>query len=132
VRGIQESRRAGPVDARLLHRQVTLERAIRDHQRSNSGAALERLARPPPVERIRELLDGIALLEFVQCDATLYVVSVVAGRFRLRRIGPLGMITGLVDRLLFALRGLNRQWATPASLDAALALLRHAAGRLGD
>jgi tetratricopeptide (TPR) repeat protein len=130
VRQIQESRRAGRVDTRLRHRQVALERAVRDHQRSRNADGVRQMIRPPSAQQVGAALGGAALLEFVQCDGMLYAVTVAGGRVRLRRLGPFATIAGWVDRLQFALRALSRHRADPASRAAAHTLLRHVADEL--
>jgi hypothetical protein len=84
------------------------------------------------VAALREVLDDRALLEYVQLDGVLYGVSVVCGRTRLRRLGPLAQVDDLIDRVPFALRRLTRPGTDTAGGDAAMSLLQHTATRLDD
>jgi tetratricopeptide (TPR) repeat protein len=115
----------------LVQRQVELERRIRDHTRQRPGVhEVQRALRPVTAGRLGEALGEWALVEFVQLDGVLHGLSVTDGRVRLRPLGPAELVTGLVERLPFALHRLARRGSSAAARDAALALLRGAAGRL--
>lgn len=124
-------RREGRSDARLYHRQVTLERTIRDHDRSSTTGAARQFTGPPSVADVGALLGDAALLEFLADDGTLHVVTIVDGQARLHPLGPVATVTELVDRLLFALRRLCRDNLDGQSALAAQSLFDDASSRLG-
>jgi len=138
VAEIDQLRGSGRVPPRLVQRQVTLERKVRDYGRERAAAA------PPgavagdsatgevPADALLQSLGDATLLEFVDVDGTLHVVTAVAGRLRLRRLAPVTVIHDLVDRLPFALRRLARGYADRRSRSAALTLLLAAARRLDE
>jgi tetratricopeptide (TPR) repeat protein len=130
VAEIEKTRSAGRGTARLDQRQVRLERKIRDYCRRQRGDSAAQPVGPVPLRRLSEALGGTALAEFVQLDGVLHAVTVVDGHARLRPLGPLAPVRGLVDRVGFALHRLARRRVTSASRVAAIALLRHAAERL--
>jgi CHAT domain len=66
----------------------------------------------------------------VQLDGALHAVSLVGGRPRVRRLGPITDVDDLLDRVGFALRRLIRGDADADSTNAALAVLRHATERI--
>jgi hypothetical protein len=113
-----------------VRRQVDLERRVRDHTRRTGGSAGTRPLPPIPVPRLARALDGHALVEFVALDGALLALSVLDGRLRRHDLGPLAPVTGLVDRLPFALHRLARRDDSPGSRSAALDLLTDAARRL--
>jgi CHAT domain-containing protein len=113
----------------LVQQQSVLEQQVRDLLRREADRSTQ-LSAPPSVA---ELVDGLAdlgLLELLVADSAVFAVTVVAGRARLRRVGPLTEVARLIDQVVFALRRLTRQGSDPAGRDAARALLRHAASRL--
>ena len=116
---------------RLLQRQLALERSIRDHSRRRAGEARDPLD-PVSPRRLADALGGSALLEFVQFDGMLHVITVVDRSVRLRRLEPAEAVRELVDQVLFALRRLASQQTSDASRAAAATLLRHAAERLDE
>jgi hypothetical protein len=132
VLSIRELRISEPADGglpRLVRHQVQLEREIRDHCRRQPPELTGGSAGPVPTSTLTEILDNRVLLEFVRLDGTLHVLSLVDGRIRLHRLGPEAQVEDLLDRIMFALyQIISRQ--DQASVDAALALLRHAAHRL--
>ena len=117
---------------RLVTRQIALERRIRDYCRQQRGAGQPDATEPVPLAALTGQLAGTALLEYIQLDGELYVVTVVAGRARVHRLGPLSTVRDLVESVPFALRRLARNHASAASQNAAVTLLRHAATRLDD
>jgi len=116
--------------ARLVQRQVSLEKQVRDHSRRQPGERTGELPGPVPTDALAQVLGHRALLEFVQLDGVLHAVTVVDGRSRLHRLGRVSVVDDLLDRILFALHRIMRQDADPESTPAALALLRHAADRI--
>ncbi|HEY7147445.1 MAG TPA: CHAT domain-containing protein [Streptosporangiaceae bacterium] len=124
--------------ARLIQRQVALERWIRDYcRRQEARPALAQLPGPVPARLLARALDDRvlgdqALVEFAELDDVLYAVTLAGGRLRLHQLGPLGPVRQLIDRIPFALRLLARAGTSRDSRAAALALLRDAAGRLDD
>ncbi|WP_433796987.1 CHAT domain-containing protein [Actinoplanes sp. CA-252034] len=117
----------GPTAA-LTHRQVTLEREIRDHCRRTDGCgAGPSRPGPPPIDALAARLGDAALVEYVELDDHLHAVTVLSGRTRLHRLGPLTDVTGCLRHLPFALHRLASEHTTPASAAAARAVLTRAA-----
>jgi tetratricopeptide (TPR) repeat protein len=114
--------------AKLVQRRVALEQRVRDHCRKQPGDGGWRVDRLP-LERLAAVLAGAALLEFVQLDGALQVVTVIDGRVRLRRLGTLPQLGWLVDHLAFAMRRLAHHRGGAASRDAATTVLRETAAR---
>lgn len=125
-----EARKAGRPHAGSSSRQVTLERAIRDATRRGMVAAGTRSLLPPSPETLSASLGQAALVELVELDDSLHAVSVIDGRPRLRRLGPMGPVRDLTRWLPFALSRLSRHRTSGASSTAAVALLRHTAEAL--
>jgi hypothetical protein len=130
INELHENRAGGTGLAKLVQRQVSLEQRIRDHSRRQRGEPATQLPGPVPTDALAELLGGRALLEFVQLDGMLYAVSLVDGRARLRRLGPVTAVDGLLDRVVFALHRLMPGDADADSAAAALGLLGRAAERI--
>jgi tetratricopeptide (TPR) repeat protein len=120
----------GATDARLVRRQVALERQIRDHSRKQRGEPDGPLWTPVPPATLSRALGDRMLIEFVQLDGVLYGLSLIRGRLRTRTIGPVEPIAALVQRMPFALHRLANQAAPARTRTAAQALLRHAAAAL--
>ncbi|TDD79531.1 CHAT domain-containing protein [Actinomadura rubrisoli] len=116
--------------ARLVQRQLVLEREIRDYCRLRRGDGPAWAAEPASVRALAAELGGTALVEFVLLDGALHVVTVVDGRARLRRLGAPGDVRDLVDRIPFALHRIVRQHVSPQSRSAAELMLRDTAERL--
>ena len=114
--------------AALVRRQVELERRIRDHIRLRRGGG-PAVSAAPPVSRaaLAAALDDWALVEYVRLDGVLHALTLVGTRLRMRTLGPVAEVAGLVERLPFALHRLARGAGNTA---ASLTLLAHAAGRL--
>jgi tetratricopeptide (TPR) repeat protein len=127
---IDKARDAGRGTARLANRQVQLERLIRDQSRLRRGELGGPLASPVRPAELSHALRDWALVEFVQLDGVLHGLSLADGRLRLRPVGAASVVTGLVERLPFALHRLAARSAPAESRAAALALLRAAAARL--
>jgi tetratricopeptide (TPR) repeat protein len=117
--------RGGPVA-----RQVALERQIRDHCRLYPPQSGGQPAEPVRGDVLGAALGGRALVEFVALNGTLYAVTLVDRRMRLRSLGAAEVATGLVDRMPFALQRLVR--GTGSSSSAAGTLLADAARRLDE
>jgi tetratricopeptide (TPR) repeat protein len=130
VMEINQERSAGRTATRLVQQQLALERRIRDHSRQQRGGGARNLLDPASPRRLAATLGQSALLEFVQFEGTLHVVTVVDRSVRLRRLAPLAAVRDLVDQVLFALRRLARHHTGEASRAAAATLLRHAATEL--
>lgn len=103
---LEQARAAGEPTARLLHRQVELERRIRDRTRLLPAAAGADVPRPVFVGALAEALGERALVEFVEADGTVLALCLVAGRLRLHALGSAAEVAGLLDRIPFALRKL--------------------------
>jgi tetratricopeptide (TPR) repeat protein len=127
---IAELRREGRTDVRLGHRQVVLERAVRDRHRSTTAGCPGRVADAPAIAGLAGILGGTALLEFVQDGGLLHLVTIVDGRPRMRTLAPVETVTELVDRLLFTLRRLCRDNSPRDSVIAAQSLFVDTANRL--
>ena len=131
VSEISRLQRAGDSTVQLRHRQVVLEQRIRDRNRLlPSGQAAAAPVAPARARRIRESIGDAALLEFVQFNDALHVVTVTSRRIRLCRLCPVAAARELVARARFALHRLARRHADDAANAAAGALLADAAGRL--
>jgi tetratricopeptide (TPR) repeat protein len=120
----------GRVTARLTSRQVELERQIRDYVRLRPGSHVPP-SKPVPAHAIGEALGDRALVEFVQLQGVLHVLTIADGRLRLRDLGPLEPVAYRIGQLPFALRRL----ANPRSRDghtAATRLLRGTAEELDE
>ncbi|WP_146607331.1 CHAT domain-containing protein [Spongiactinospora gelatinilytica] len=126
---INERRANDAPVGRLVHRQVALEREIRDYCRRQAGGS-PAAAAVVSAREVAGALSGCALVEFVQLDDALHAVTVVDERVRLHRLGPYGPIRSLAERVPFALRRLARHHQVPGSRPAAAAMLRDAAARL--
>jgi CHAT domain-containing protein len=123
-------RRAGGNVVQLQYRQVALEERIRDRNRQIAPGHAATHPRPARARGIRDRVGDAALLEFVQLDGTLHVVTVTSRRIRLWQLCPAAQASELIARACFALRRLARRDADQAGTAAASALLAHAATRL--
>jgi CHAT domain-containing protein len=130
VQDIDKARAGGLRETRLVQRQVALEMEIRDHCRRAEGELADSALGQVPAQQLTEALGEAALLEFIQLDDRLHVISIIDGRVQLRQLTELPPIRDLVDRIPFALRRLAGGRARPASRTAAVELLRHAAKQL--
>jgi tetratricopeptide (TPR) repeat protein len=114
----------------LVVRQTALERRIRDYCRRRPGESLAAQGEPPPVRSLVEALGNAALVEFIELDGMLQVVTVIDGRARLHQFGPLQEPLDALEFVPFGLHRLARKRANPASRAAAVTMLRRAAQRL--
>jgi tetratricopeptide (TPR) repeat protein len=128
---IEERRAAGLHTSAAVHRQVVLERRIRDHCRQFPGLRDRLGTRPVPVRDLRDALGPAALLEFVVVDGHLYAVT-VRGAVRLHDLGRVDHLEAQVGYVGFALRRLASGTASAASLDAAAAVLARAGAVFDD
>jgi tetratricopeptide (TPR) repeat protein len=126
---IHEAREKGHSTAKLVQRQVALECDVRDYCRRLPGDEGSRPTDPLPFNDLAAALGRAALLEFVQHDGRLLVVSVIDGRARLRQLDHMSQLRDRVDLLSFALRRLTRRSVADASRDAAITALRETAAR---
>lgn len=117
--------------ARLVQRQVALERLIQHHVWRRRGESAPEGVTASVAAVVGALGDG-ALVEYVRLDGALYGLSIVAGRVRLRALGRLDQVADLAERIPFALRRLNRRDLDAASSAAAVKLIRHTGARLDD
>ena len=123
-------RRAGGNTAQLEHRQVILERRIRDYNRQLPPDQAATPSRPVRARKIRDRIGDAALLEFVQLDNTLHVVTLTSRRIRLCQLCPAAQVSELIARACFALHRLARRHEDEAGNAAASALLADTAKRL--
>jgi tetratricopeptide (TPR) repeat protein len=133
VSEIFHARGAGGSTAALARRQLTLERWIRDYHRRLPASHEPGRSHAPRLGLGRSLTGALgpaALLEFVQLDGALHVVTVAGSRIRRHALGPVDQVYELIDRARFALHRLGRHQPTEASKAAAQVLLTDAAGRL--
>lgn len=114
-------------ESRSPHRQVVLERRIRDHCRLHPTRSTDGTTEPVQAGVVGEALGDRALVVFVQVDGVLRAVTLVDGRLRLHVLGPTVHPADLVERLPFALRRLGRSAVSAAGRAAAADLLAHAA-----
>ncbi len=131
INELRGSRSDGTDMTRLVQRQIALEREVRDHCRRQRSVAGQVAATWSTGELIQRLGD-IALLELVIIDGDVLAITLVAGRTRLRRLGPVHEVDDLIHRIVFALRRLVRRDGHSASRAAARGLLHHAAGRVDE
>lgn len=116
-------------NARLLQRQLVLERQIRDHYRRKHSDP-SALPSTPSIATIAEALGNAVLLEYIQLDSALHVLVIADRRVRLRKVGPVTELGDLVDIVPFALRRLIRRNVRRHSHHAADAMLRHTTSQL--
>jgi tetratricopeptide (TPR) repeat protein len=114
----------------LRAKQVALERRIRNHCRLHPPQSGGQPAEPVGAEDLGTALGGRALVEFTQVNGTLYAVTLVDKRMRLRELGSAEVAAGLVERMPFALQRLVRGAGDACS--AAGTLLEDAARRLDE
>ena len=114
--------------ARLVPRQVTLERRIRDHVRTHRASGEHPPWAPVLLGALASALGDRVLVEFVESDGVLHRLTLAGGRLDARPLGPVAPLADLVRRLPFALHRLARPGAQRRA--AAEALLAGAADRL--
>ncbi|GAB3438949.1 CHAT domain-containing protein [Actinophytocola sediminis] len=114
----------------LMARRVALERRIRHHCRLHPPQSGGQPGEPVRAGTLGDALGSRALVEFAQLNGTLYAVTMVDRRMRLRQLGSAEVAGGLVERMPFALQRLVR--GAGASCSAAGTLLADAARRLDE
>ena len=125
---IEAPNQSGPGNSRLVRRQIELERRIRDHSRLRRGCRLTNSpVAPVTPARLGAALGEWGLVEYAQLDGILHAMTLAGGRLRMRTLGSVAEVAGLVERLPFALHRLARGASSSA---AALTLLAHAAEAL--
>ena len=130
---LDEARRDGAADGRLVRRQVALERRIRDRSRNLEGE--NRAAGLRTRESTDELVARVgdsALVEFIELEGSLHAVSVASGRVRLHTLGEIGPLREVLARVPFVLRRLAMSRSRTAGVDAAAAMLQGAATTFDD
>ncbi len=116
---VHEQRDAGGRDAaRLLRRQVTLERSVQRLAR-HSLAAQRYSSGPPSTVEIRRALGERALVEFVESDDMLYAVVLAGRRQTLTPLAPIEQVTRSATLLRFWLRRLVHRFGSTESLERA-------------
>lgn len=125
--------REGGSTARLVARQATLERTVRDRARRLPGVSRYSSPLPPTAAELGAALGDQALVEFVEVDGTMQAIVVVGGhRPTLHRLCPLGDVSSELDPVRFALRRLAFSRGSDGSLAAAAAGLAHGGRRLDE
>jgi tetratricopeptide (TPR) repeat protein len=113
---VHEQRDAGGKDAaRLLRRQVALERAVQRLARHSETPQRYRSG-PPSIVEIQRALGERALVEFVESDEMLYAVVLTARRQSLVQLAPIAKVTRSATLLRFWLRRLVHRFGSPESL----------------
>jgi tetratricopeptide (TPR) repeat protein len=115
-----------------VHRQVVLERQIRDHCRMHGSGSAPVRTDPVPLGALRTALADRALVQFVQFDEVQHALTLVDGRLRLRALATVTETAGLLERLPFALHRMAHMGVRKESTSAAVTLLRATARRLDD
>lgn len=129
---IEELRDEGVEDAPLVHRQVALERRIRDRCRTLEGGSA--------AARGRDVLDDLpgplgeaALVEFAEIDGSLHAVTVSGGRCGMHALGDVEQVRRALELVPFALHRMARaRDGSAARVAAAAAVLLEATGRLDE
>jgi CHAT domain-containing protein len=134
---------AGRAAARLIRRQVTLERTVQRLAR-HSLAAQRYRSGPPSTVEIRRALAGRALVEFVESGDMLHAVVLTGRRQTLHALAPISQVSRSATLLRFWLRRLVHRFGSADALDRAAhqadaearqlddLLLRPLAASLGD
>ncbi|WP_328470612.1 CHAT domain-containing protein [Actinoplanes sp. NBC_00393] len=130
VTELEERRGSGQPTTALLHRQITLERQIRDRWRTFTGSGGAPTG-PPSIAQLAAHLGDAALVEYVLLDDVLHAVTVVDGHARLHTLGPLTAVLHNLTHLPFALHRLADARTVPANAAAARLVLERA-GRVFD
>lgn len=139
--------REGRPETELRRRQAALERSVRrralqargDTRAGRAGARRETasfmalvadLERMPSFDAVAAALGQRALVEFVALDGTLFAVTVVDGRARLKRLGPEADVAKEVASLRFGLRKLATAPAGSRAAEGMAAVVATVAQRL--
>ncbi|GAA3621541.1 CHAT domain-containing protein [Microlunatus ginsengisoli] len=111
----------------LLAQQVEIEQAIRDHCREAGDGGRDAIT-PPTVAELTDVLADAVMVEFVELDGDVAAVTIVAGRARLHRLGPVAsLVRRHLTHLPFALNRLARGTVRVGQRAAAEAVLERAA-----
>jgi tetratricopeptide (TPR) repeat protein len=103
---LELERAEGLAAVRLEHRQVDLERQIKNRTRRLRATA----SGPADPVRPSELdLGDRVLVQFIEIDGTLLALTLADGRLDLRTVGPVREVGDLLQRVPFALRHLARR-----------------------
>lgn len=120
---------AGRAAARLIRRQVVLERSVQ--RLARHGLAAHRYeSGPPSVVEIRRALGERALVEFVESGDLLHAVVLTGRRQTLHALAPIAEVGRSATLLRFWLRRLVHRFGSPAALDRAAAQAETEAARL--
>ncbi|RZU54505.1 CHAT domain-containing protein [Krasilnikovia cinnamomea] len=120
---IDQHRGAGRPTSALVQHQVATERRIRDHCRKAAASGCGGGASPPEIDELAAVLGPAALIEYVELDDELHAVTVVDGRARLTRLGPLTEVHAGLRHLPFALHRMANARTPKVSAMAAAAVL---------
>ncbi len=120
----EEALRGGRA-ADVRREQIALEAAVRDRSRllAGSGPAAGTAIGVP---QLVQALGDVALVEFVLSEGALHAVTLVAGRLRLRRLGPLPVVEQALSVLPFLLRRLVAPQRSARATGQAVDTLRRA------
>jgi tetratricopeptide (TPR) repeat protein len=135
VRELYEARSTGAstsAQERLRHRQVILEREIRDLAREAGGDHFDPVGRPADLRDLGTALGARALVEYAVLDGALHAVTLVDNRCRLHHLGDVSVVAGLLERVPFAVQRMIRAARSPGGAAAATTLLADAGRRLDD
>jgi tetratricopeptide (TPR) repeat protein len=129
---IESLRGSGRPTGAQVQRQVTLERQIRDHCRTQAAAGHDSSSRFRRLQDVAAVLDAAVLVEYVEVDDALHAVTVAGGRVRLHTLGPCSPVRRELLHLPFALRRLADGRTHPESVAAATAALTRVSEQLDD
>ncbi|SES33839.1 CHAT domain-containing protein [Lentzea xinjiangensis] len=124
VAELDRARLANLPAAKLEHRQVELERRIRNRSRLLRGSAGGVL---DPVRASELDLGDRVLVQFIELDGALLALTLTDGRLDLRPVAPVREVADLLARVPFALRHLAKRPRPEIG-----ALLRTTAGELDE
>jgi tetratricopeptide (TPR) repeat protein len=122
---------AGRAAARLLRRQVALERSVQRLAR-HSLAAQRYRSGPPSTVEIRRTLGDRALVEFVESGDMLHAVVLTGRRCSLHALAPIAQVTRSAKLLRFWLRRLVHRFGSAEALDRAARQADAEAARLDE
>ena len=122
----------GTDDARLVQRQVMLERRIRDRYRTAYGPAGAAAGSTRSVDDLAGPLGDAALVEFVETGGAVLAVTVVEGRTRLHDLAVADEVSRAMAHVPFALNRLARPGRGPRGGAAAAAAVLDRAGETLD
>jgi CHAT domain-containing protein/tetratricopeptide (TPR) repeat protein len=123
---------AGRNTAGLLRQQRAIEASVRARARHATALGLAPASSTSGVRELGRRLGEHALMEYVRLDDELHVVTLVAGRCRLRRLGRPDEVTTELEYLRFALRRLAAGRGAATSQATTRQALNHAGVRLDE